>query len=101
MKKQLIQFLLLIFLFSSSNLFSQVVIYNEDFDGALTWTLNTDLGAEGANPNHWYISCEEEGVGAAREHGQGSNLQHPGPRPLRLLVVESDSCPEEEQESFI
>lgn len=40
------------------------VFYTEDFDGATTWTLNTDIGAEGANPNLWYISCEEEGVGA-------------------------------------
>ena len=62
MKKQLIQFLLVLFLFSSSNLFSQVVIYSEDFDGPLTWSINTDIGAEGANPNFWYISCEEEGV---------------------------------------
>ena len=43
---------------------SQTTVYSEDFDGALTWTINTDLGTEGTTPNQWYISCEEEGVGA-------------------------------------
>ncbi len=85
MKKQLIQFLLVIFLSASSNLFGQVVIYNEDFDGALTWTINTDLGAEDANPNFWYISCEEEGVGAGacgEACGAGDQTLHVGPNPV-------------------
>lgn len=50
-------------IFSESS-HSQTVIYSEDFDGALTWSINTDLTAEGALPNQWYISCEEEGVGS-------------------------------------
>ena len=41
---------------------SQTVIYSEDFDGALTWTINTILGPEGPNPNRWYISCQEDGL---------------------------------------
>ena len=61
MKKHI---LLVLSFFLLSIGFGQVVIYNEDFDGALTWTLNTDAAAEGTNPNIWYISCEEEGVGA-------------------------------------
>ena len=48
--------------FAYSNSFSQTVIYSEDFDGALTWTLNTDIGVEGALPNNWYISCFEDGL---------------------------------------
>jgi len=40
-------------------------VYAEDFDGASTWTLNTVLPApEGSNPNFWFVSCEEEGVGS-------------------------------------
>ena len=84
MKKQLILFVLGIFLTASANVFSQVVIYNEDFDGPLTWTLNTDLGAEDANPNNWYISCEEEGVGAGacgEACGAGDQTLHIGPNP--------------------
>ncbi len=85
MKKQLIQFLLVLFLFSSSNLFSQVVIYSEDFDGPLTWSINTDIGAEGANPNFWYISCEEEGVGAGvcgEACGAGDQTLHVSVNPI-------------------
>ena len=69
-------FALLVSLFGSANLFGQVVIFNEDFDGALTWTINTDLGAEGANPNTWYISCEEEGVGAGGSPAVGTTDQN-------------------------
>ena len=78
-------FALLISLFGSANLFGQVVIYNEDFDGALTWTINTDLGAEGANPSTWYISCEEEGVGAGAcgtDCGAGDQTLHISPNPV-------------------
>lgn len=65
--------------------FGQIVIYSEDFDGALTWTLNTDIGAEDANPNNWYISCEEEGVGAGlcgEACGAGDQTLHIGPNPV-------------------
>jgi gliding motility-associated-like protein len=40
---------------------AQTVVYSEDFDGAMTWTLNTDQTAEDSNPNVWYISCQEAG----------------------------------------
>ncbi len=43
---------------------SQTTVYSEDFNGALNWTLNTDMTGEGAAPNEWYVSCEEEGVGS-------------------------------------
>lgn len=89
MKKQLIQFLLVISLCSSSNLFGQVVIYSEDFDGPLTWSINTDLGVEDANPNFWYISCEEEGVGAgvcSETCGVGDQTLHVGRNPLGVEV---------------
>lgn len=87
MKKQLILFALLLFLAGGANLFGQVVIYNEDFDGALTWTLNTDLGTEDANPNTWYISCEEEGVGAGlcgTACGAGNQTLHVSTNPADL-----------------
>ena len=66
---------------------SQTTVYSEDFDGALTWTLNTDLGAtEGATPNFWYISCEEAGMGdgACGDGCTGSASQtlHVGGNPL-------------------
>ncbi len=44
--------------------FSQTVIYSEDFTSGATWTLNTDIGAEGALPNPWFISCQEDGQDA-------------------------------------
>jgi len=84
MKKQLILFVLGLGLMTSSNIFGQVVIYNEDFDGGMTWTLNTDLGAEDGNPNFWYISCEEEGVGSGscgEACGVGDQTLHIGPNP--------------------
>jgi gliding motility-associated-like protein len=42
--------------------FAQTVLYSEDFEGATGWTINTDLGVEGAFPNEWYISCQEDGA---------------------------------------
>jgi gliding motility-associated-like protein len=86
MKRKLsLLFCLLLGLFYTNTLSAQVVIYTEDFDGALTWTLNTDPTAEGAGPNNWYISCEEEGVGAgscATDCGAGNNTLHVGPDPM-------------------
>ncbi|UKN00914.1 PKD domain-containing protein [Paracrocinitomix mangrovi] len=40
---------------------SQTVVYSEDFTSGATWALNTVTGAEGSNPNVWYISCQEDG----------------------------------------
>lgn len=85
MKNRLLISMLTFFALSSTELLGQVVIYNEDFDGALTWTINTDLTAEGANPNQWYISCEEEGVGAGlcgTACGAGDNTLHVGANVL-------------------
>jgi len=64
MKKLVNYFTLTVLLSGTHVANSQTVIYSEDFDGALTWSINTDATAEGAFPNEWYISCEEEGVGA-------------------------------------
>lgn len=64
---------------------AQVVVYSEDFDGALTWTLNTDLGVEGDNPANWYVSCEEEGVGegvCGETCGAGDQTLHIGLNPV-------------------
>ena len=73
-------------LFAFQSVSSQIVIYSEDFDGALTWTLNTDPTAEGPNPNVWYISCEEEGVGTGfcseTACVVGDNTLHIGPNPV-------------------
>ena len=85
MKKQLILSVLGLILSASTNLFGQVIIYSEDFDGALTWTINTDLGVEGTNPNMWYISCEEEGVGTGlcgTACGAGDLTLHVSPDPI-------------------
>ncbi len=85
MKKQLILFVLTLFLMGGTNLFGQVIIYNEDFNGLLDWTLNTDAVGEDANPNNWYVSCEEEGVGAGAcgtACGAGDNTLHVGPNPV-------------------
>ena len=81
MKKQLILFLLPLLVLGSTNLFGQVIIYSEDFDGPPTWTPNTDLTAEDANPNVWYVSCEEEGVGegfCGLPCGPGNQTLHVG-----------------------
>jgi gliding motility-associated-like protein len=43
------------------NSYSQTVIYSEDFTTGATWTINTITGAEGATPNPWFISCQEDG----------------------------------------
>ncbi len=85
MKKQLILAFFATLLTGTASVFGQVVIYNEDFDGALTWTVNTDLVAEGSNPNVWYISCNEEGVGAGvcgAACGAGDKTLHVGSDPL-------------------
>lgn len=69
----------------SSSLNAQVTVYSEDFDGALTWALNTDLTGEGSNPNVWYISCEEEGVGSGNcgaACGAGNQTLHVSADPL-------------------
>lgn len=65
--------------------YAQVIIYSEDFDGGLTWTLNTDPTGEGDNPHHWYISCEEEGVGegvCGEACGAGDQTLHIGLNPV-------------------
>ena len=54
----------LISICSTASYFAQTVVYSEDFNGATAWTLNTDPTAEDSNPNTWYISCQEEGVGS-------------------------------------
>ena len=80
MKKFLHYTISLSFLIIGSSTFSQV-FYTEDFDGAITWTINTDLGAEGSSPNVWYISCQEEGVGAGAcgaSCGAGNKTLHVG-----------------------
>lgn len=85
MKKQLILTLFLSLFLGAQSLQGQVVIYTEDFDGALTWTINTDPVAEGSNPNEWYISCEEEGVGAGvcgAACGAGDKTLHIGPNAI-------------------
>ncbi len=64
MKKHLFQLVIGLCALISSNAFAQDIVYSEDFDGVTTWTINTDLTAEGAAPNEWYISCMEEGVGS-------------------------------------
>jgi|GEM_PF-611246 len=82
MKKYCILIFLLAVLGGIQEVQGQVVVYSEDFDGALTWTINTDLVGEDANPNQWYISCEEEGVGAGvcgTACGAGNNTLHVGP----------------------
>lgn len=61
MKKLVLSSLTILFSFSYS--LAQTTVYSENFDGATTWTLNTDIGAEDSNPNQWYISCEEAGMG--------------------------------------
>ncbi len=61
MKKHLLLSSLLLFVMGISNSYSQTIVYSEDFDGALTWTLNTPTGPQGSNPNLWYISCQEDG----------------------------------------
>ncbi len=69
-----------IFIASSGVSYGQV-FYSEGFDGALTWTLNTDIGVEGASPNPWFISCNEEGVGVAAcgtTCGAGNKTLHVG-----------------------
>lgn len=85
MKNIFRSFILLVFHTSLPSVFGQVVIYTEDFDGPLTWTINTDIGVEGANPNNWYISCEEEGVGAGNcgeACGAGDQTLHISPNPV-------------------
>ena len=64
MKKYLFLTLLFTALVGIQNAKGQIIIYAEDFDGVASWTINADLGAEGSNPNVWYVSCNEEGVGA-------------------------------------
>ncbi len=39
-----------------------VVLFNETFDGALTWTLNVPTGVNGLDPNFWVINDNEGGV---------------------------------------
>ena len=61
--------------------FSQTVLFVEDFNtGAPTWTINTVLGAEGLLPNEWYVSCQEEGVGA----GMCGTACGPGDQTLHI-----------------
>lgn len=57
---------------------SQTVLYSENFDGAVTWTLNTSFGVNDADANFWVISDDEAGVlppgcGVA---GGGNNSLH-------------------------
>lgn len=85
MKKKLTLSTFIFLLFVGVRLNAQVVVYSEDFDGAVTWTLNTDPVGEGANPNTWYISCEEEGVGegvCGETCGAGDQTLHIGPNPV-------------------
>lgn len=85
MKKLLILFVLPLLVLGTKNLHGQVIVYSEDFDGPPTWTLNTDMVGEDANPNVWYVSCEEEGVGAGvcgTACGAGNKTLHVGPDAL-------------------
>lgn len=85
MKKLLILFALPLLVLGTKNLHGQVIVYSEDFDGPPTWTLNTDMVGEDANPNVWYVSCEEEGVGAGvcgAACGAGNKTLHVGPDAL-------------------
>ncbi|MBK9190312.1 MAG: gliding motility-associated C-terminal domain-containing protein [Crocinitomicaceae bacterium] len=87
MKKTAYTFLVAILITLSNSLNAQTVVYSEDFDGALTWTLNTDPTAEGSNPNFWYISCEEEGVGSGvcgAPCGAGDQTLHVSTDPALL-----------------
>lgn len=52
----------LIIITTSSLLKAQTVLYSENFDGAVTWTLNVPFGVNGADPNFWKISSDEAGV---------------------------------------
>lgn len=85
MKKKLTLATFILLLFTSIQSNAQVVVYSEDFDGALTWTLNTDAGGEGTNPCFWYVSCEEEGVGegaCGEVCGAGDQTLHIGLNPI-------------------
>ena len=64
---------------------AQTVIWSEDFDGnsgaGSNWgTLNQDIGAQGATPNQWYISCTENGnaVGVCGSGCGANNTLHLG-----------------------
>lgn len=41
---------------------SQTVLYSENFDGVVPWTLNVPYGTNGADPNFWQIDDDEAGV---------------------------------------
>lgn len=51
-----------LFFFSLGFVHSQTPIYTENFDGAVTWTLNTSFGTNDADANLWEISDSESGV---------------------------------------
>lgn len=69
---------LLILLLGCESLFSQTVIWSEDFDNGCTancpgggyvgpngaWTENLGLGPNGAEASEWYVSCAENGNAA-------------------------------------
>ncbi|MBL7897398.1 MAG: hypothetical protein JNJ99_02600, partial [Crocinitomicaceae bacterium] len=87
MKKTVYTFLVAVLMTLGNSLNAQTVVYSEDFDGALTWSLNTDPTAEGSNPNFWYISCEEEGVGSGvcgAPCGAGDQTLHVSTDPALL-----------------
>ncbi len=75
MKKiKLVQFILLFLSLIFGQLsFSQVTIYTENFNngcasgcaatGYASWTVQNNVGgADGGDPNIWYVSCAEEGI---------------------------------------
>jgi len=57
---------------------TRVLLYSEDFDGALTWTLNTSTGTNGVTANSWYINDDEGGVlpSNCSANGNGNNTLH-------------------------
>lgn len=57
---------------------SQTVLYSENFDGAVTWTLNVSFGTDGTNPNMWQIDDDESGVlpPGCGVSGSGNNSLH-------------------------
>lgn len=64
--------LLLTILLVQVSFYAQNVIWQDDFENPVTWTLNAAIGANGIDANNWVISDAEGGV-AAGNCGVASN----------------------------
>jgi hypothetical protein len=73
-------YLLFIFFIQQLSFYAQNIIWQDDFENPVTWTLNTSTGSNGIDANTWVISDSEGGVAAGNcgVAGNGNKTLHVG-----------------------